>query len=231
MKQAIMTTQTGKPRFFAPAFKKTFVSLSVFLFFSAGCSSLEEEEPRRRARRDSVRSNKARAEKALRARPTPFSPAARAEARPKESPFGDDRPAARGIASFRDNMSFNESGLDFLSKKLEDAVSGYTSLHEKISSLENRLSRLIFLLEAKAHAVAQREEELEEEEEDAVLTESEEISPYAEAEEATEESGKPDKKREAIPSSGKKDSGPEGPEEGEGGNESALPPQQSDESR
>ena len=202
----VMTMHARKLK--TPAFKKTFAGLSVFLIFSVACSSLEEE-PRRRSAR-----NKARTVKTERSAPS----------------APETVSATRGIASLRDSASFSE--MDFLSKKLEDAVSGYKSLHQKISGLENRLSRLIFLLEAKAHAVAQREEELEEEEEDAVLTEEEEILPYAEAEESAEAGEerrglqKSGKKKPAISSSG--ESGDDS--EGEGANEGASPVKRSDES-
>ena len=81
-------------------------------------------------------------------------------------------------ASNKNDLFFNESGLDFLSKKLEDTISGYEGLQEKISSLEERLSRLIFLLEGKIHSIVKKEEsqELEEEEEsDDLPVEAEEV--------------------------------------------------------
>ena len=196
LKLAAAPARTNKTKVqAAPAKPFTFslnsalVSL-FFLFFMAGCSSLEEE-PESRSRAAAARKFKTRA--------------AKAKERRKRAPLSssDDYAAERGIASLRDSASFSESGLDFLSKKLEDAVSGYKSLHEKISGLEDRLSRLIFLLEAKAHAIAQRESELDEEEDEEAVLMEEGILPYAEAlaeGEDPEEAGK--KKAAASSSSG-----------------------------
>ena len=72
-------------------------------------------------------------------------------------------------------LFFDESGLDFLSEKLEDTISGYEGLQKKISGLEDRLSRLIFLLEEKIQASSKRNEYPEEEEIDDLPMESEEV--------------------------------------------------------
>ena len=83
----------------------------------------------------------------------------------------------RDPASNKNALFFDESGLDFLSEKLEDTISGYEGLQKKISGLEDRLSRLIFLLEEKIQASSKnkKNEYPEEEEIDDLPTESEEV--------------------------------------------------------
>lgn len=101
--------------------------------------------------------------------------------------------AARDVASIKSNAFFGETGLDFLSKKLEDTISGYKGLQEKISGLEERLSKLIFLLEAKIHAVAGKDS-LDDIDEDDLLIEAEEVLPYDEEKEQLSEEKSPGKK-------------------------------------
>lgn len=94
----------------------------------------------------------------------------------------------RTVAGNKETLFFEESGLDFLSKKLEDTISGYEGLKEKLLSLEEKLSHLIFLIEGKTlSAVAQDnedslfneeiDEESEREERDEELIKSKEIVP------------------------------------------------------
>lgn len=66
-------------------------------------------------------------------------------------------------ASDKAELFFDNSGLDFLSKKLEDTISGYEGLQNKISGLEERLKRLIFLLEGKVKTVVERKPKPKEE--------------------------------------------------------------------
>lgn len=101
--------------------------------------------------------------------------------------------SARDVASVKSDIFFGESGLDFLSKKLEDTISGYKGLQEKISGLEERLSKLIFLLEAKVHAVTEQES-IDETDEDDLLIEAEEVLPYNEEEEQLSGENSPKKK-------------------------------------
>ena len=76
-------------------------------------------------------------------------PKKRKRKRKKESAAQSLRaPAGSGKAA----LFFDNSGLDFLSKKLEDTISGYEGLQEKIAGLEDRLKNLIFLLERKIQA-------------------------------------------------------------------------------
>ena len=89
--------------------------------------------------------------------------------------------AVRDVASIKSDTFFGETGLDFLSKKLEGTISGYQGLQEKILGLEDKLNKLIFLLEAKVHAVA-GQESADETDEDDLLIEAEEVLPYDEEE-------------------------------------------------
>lgn len=101
--------------------------------------------------------------------------------------------SARDVANIKSEAFFGESGLDFLSKKLEDTISGYRGLQEKILGLEERLSKLIFLLEAKVHAVTG--EDMDDTDEDDLLIEAEEVLPYEEEEEKLSKGEKSKKKK------------------------------------
>ena len=93
----------------------------------------------------------------------------------------------RTIAAYKDPLFFEESGMDFLSKKLEDTISGYEGLKEKISGLEEKLSRLIFIFERKAQAIVAKKTE---------------PSPLEEGfEEEREEDNQTDKAKEVLPES------------------------------
>ena len=101
--------------------------------------------------------------------------------------------ATRDVANIKSDTFFGESGLDFLSKKLEDTISGYKGLQNKILGLEERLNKLIFLLEAKVHAVAG--EDTDDIDEDDLLIEAEEVLPYEEEEKKLSEEEKLQKKK------------------------------------
>ena len=103
-----------------------FMALIFLLAAAGGCSSAEKR-PEKRPR-------KARAQAAASG-----GEAARASA-------SDRAPAS----AFKGAAFPEKSGLDFLSKKLEDTVAGYEEMKSQISSLESRLSQLIALIEDQA---------------------------------------------------------------------------------
>ena len=111
----------------------------------------------------------------------------------------------RNPAGNKSALFFDESGLDFLSEKLEDTISGYEGLQNKISGLEKRLSRLIFLLEGKIHAARKKKENMEEEEISDLPMESEEVFLDDSEEELIEDKPqqqKPDLPNESVVSKG-----------------------------
>ena len=67
--------------------------------------------------------------------------------------------SSRTVASNKEALFFEESGLDFLSKKLEDTISGYEGLKEKLLNLEEKLSHLIFLIEGKTLSTVAQDNE------------------------------------------------------------------------